>query len=262
MLNKTEFIFLLFIGIVYGQFNIAGIWNMNNSFPIASPGCCPLSSPISQIGQWANNIYTLTVNFGTGTGCSTAIAGVSTTFYSSGPFTGLYVPAYTGLSSTMTMGSFGYYPHNNSFILIFQTCEYIFTQSTSTNTSLTNYNMQGIYSLSSYWVTPTPQNQAPIPCCLPVDNKLIVASVSGMVSLTANYGTTNQNCYVYSLRGQTTSPLVSLTGGGFITGPYVASFFSTNNTLLLSYGSCMAYYNISDMLVIGLSLFVGLIAML
>ena len=262
MLNRAGFIFLLLIGIAYGQFNIAGIWNMTNSFVIASPGCCPLTSNISQVGQWANNIYSLTINFGTGTGCVASLAGNQVIYYSSGPFTGLYALAYTGSSSAMTIAAFGFFPHNNTFVLGLSTCQYIFTQNSSANTSMINYNLQGIYTVSSSWVTPIPSNQPPRKCCLPVDSKLIVGSVSGMVTLTANYGNSNPYCPSYSLSGQSATSSVSSIGGGFIVGPYVASFFSKNNTLLLSYGPCMAYYSKSNILAIGFSIFVGLFALL
>ena len=259
MPNKAALLFLLFIGIAYGQFNLAGNWNYANNFPNPSNGaCCPITSTTVPITQ-TNYITTLTVTFGTGSACATAISGTQSVFTSTSSMTNLYVAALTG----SLPGSFVYYPQNNTFILLFQTCEYIFTQSSSVNTALTTYTLNTIYMLSSSWVTTSGGH-----CCLPSDNMLMINSNNNQMTVTANYGTTNPFCYMYLLSGTITSPPVTTVGGGFFVNPmigptFVGAYFPANNTILLSYGQCMAYYTkMSNILAIGLSMLVGLIAIL
>ena len=273
MSNKAGFIFILFIGIVYAQFNITGMWTMTSSFPTSSSGvCCPLASTSSLIGQQELGMGII-VKFGTGTGCG-SVAGKIMAFISSGPNIALSGPVNSvditsNTSNTSNshffIGVTAYYPHNNSVVLIFQGCEYIFTQSNSKNTATTSYSFNNAYKLSSYWST---QNSSNLPlnqsfCCLPVDNTLTVTSSNGQVSLGANYGASNIVCTFFNISGQVNTSYVSSVGGGFIASPYTVSYISANNSLLLSYGRCMAYYsNMSNILAIGLSLFVSLLVML
>ena len=275
MLNKAGFIFLLFIGIVYAQFNITGTWTMTSSFPTSSSGvCCPLASTASLIGQPSEFGMGIGVKFGTGTGCGSA-AGKIVAFIGSGPNIALSGPV-NGVDitsntsnrnySSWLIGVSAYYPHNNSVILIFQGCEYVFTQSNSKNTATTSYSFSNAYKLSSSWSTiqnsSMPLNQSSW-CCLPIDNTLTVTSSNGQVSLGANYGTSNKVCTMLNMSGQVNTSYVSSVGGGFIASPYTVSYISANKSLLLSYGMCMAYYSsMSNILAIGLSLFVSLLVML
>ena len=269
MSNKVGFLFLLFIGIVYAQFNISGTWTLMSYFPPLSYGlCCPLTSTPSQYTQPANftAATNFSVNFGTGTRCK-SVAGSQIIFLGGGPFFGLIGPV-SGLGSTgnnSVGGATLYYPHNNTLVLMFQGCDYTFTQSNSKNTATTSYSFNTTYKLSSTWsplsrLHDSSSYNISSWCCLPIDNTITVTSSNGQVSLGANYGTSNILCKGYNMTGQVNTPYVSSIGGGFMASPYTVSYFSANNTLLLSYGFCMAYYSsMSNILAIGFSLFVGLL---